>query len=130
MGVVLFPSLPFMGVVLFPSSVLGNASGEGNAFLASPSPFFVLLSLPSPFFLLLIFHLFFHISFSLFLFLLHKLLPSLFFFSSFPPVPFLSPSSLPPSSALSFSFSSFFSFSLSPLPFFFFGGTICTDCNL
>ena len=42
MGVVFFPSLPFMGVMLFPSFVLGNVSGEGGAFLVSPSPFYVL----------------------------------------------------------------------------------------
>ena len=74
MGVVFFPSLPFMRVMLFPSFVLGNASEEGGAFLVPLSLFYVLLSLPllsslspSP-------------SFSL-LFLFHSLfLP--FFFSS------------------------------------------------
>ena len=108
MGVVFFPSLPFMRVMLFPSFALGNASGEGSASLAPFSPFSVPLSLslissPSP-----SFPLFFHLLFSLFPFLPHKLLPSLFFFSSFPPLSFPSPSSLPSSSALFFPFSSFF----------------------
>ena len=44
-GVVFFPSLPFMGVVLFPSFVLGNASGEGDTFLVPLSLFSILLSL-------------------------------------------------------------------------------------
>ena len=35
-GVVFFPSLPFMGVMLFPSSWLGNASREWG--LVRPSP--------------------------------------------------------------------------------------------
>ena len=96
-----------MGVMLFPSFALENASGEGSAPLAPFSPFsfslsLSLLSSPS------LFPLFCHLSFSLFPFLPHKLLPSLFFFSSFPPLPFLSPSSLPSSSALSFPFPSFF----------------------
>ena len=53
-GVVFFPScLPFMGVMLFPSSMLGNASGGGGASLVPLSPFYVFLSLsplssPSP----------------------------------------------------------------------------------
>ena len=46
MGVVFFPSLPFMGVMLFPSFTLGNASGEGGAPLVPFSPFSVLFSLP------------------------------------------------------------------------------------
>ena len=47
MGVVFFPScLPFMGVMLFPSFVLGNASREGGASLVPLSLFSVLLSLP------------------------------------------------------------------------------------
>ena len=120
-GVVFFPSLPFMGVMLFPSFALGNASGEGSTPLAPFSPFSVPLSLslissPSS-----SFPLFCHLSFSLFPFLPHKLLPSLFFFSSFPHLPFPSLSSLPSSSALSFHFPSFFaSFFCSFLfPFFF-----------
>ena len=88
-GVVFFPSLPFMGVMLFPSFVLGNAFGEGGTFLVPLSLFSILFSLPllsslspSPSFSLLSFLLFFHISFSLFPFLSHKLFPS--FFSSSP----------------------------------------------
>ena len=46
MGVVFFPSLPFMGVVLFPIFVVGDASGEGGTFLVSLSLFSPLLSLP------------------------------------------------------------------------------------
>ena len=104
MGVVFFPSLPFMGVMLFPSFVLGNVFGEGDAFHVSPSPFSVFLFLPLFLILLLLFHLFFHISFSPFPFLLHKLFPS--FFSSSPLFhlfPFL-------------------------LFFFFFEGAACTVC--
>ena len=53
MGVVFFPSLPFMGVMLFPSFVLGNAFGESDVLLVLLSPFSPLLSLslissPSP----------------------------------------------------------------------------------
>ena len=125
MGVVFFPSFSFIGVMLFPNFALGNVSGGGDTLLVSPSLFFILLSLPllsspSP-----SFPLFFHISFSFFPFLPHKLFPSLFFFSSFPsfsfPFPsyalsFPSPSFLPPSSALSFPSPSFFL----PKVFFFF----------
>ena len=53
MGVVFFPSLPFMGVMLFPSIRLGNASGEGGASLALFSLFlffFFLLFSSSPLF--------------------------------------------------------------------------------
>ena len=98
MGVVFFPSLPFMGVMLFLSFVLGIVSGEGGTFLMLFSLFSILLSLPllsslspSPSFslpslilffshLILFFFslLFFHILFSLFPFLSHKLFPSLF----------------------------------------------------
>ena len=126
-----FPSLPFMGVMLFPSFELGNASGEGVVFLASPSPFSILISLPSSFLPLLLFHLFFHVSFSFFcfLFFLPKLLPSHFFFSSFPLLSF-------PSSFHSvFLLCPSLFFFLSPLffspyyPFFFvFEGTACTEC--
>ena len=46
-GVVFFPSFPFMGVMLFPSPVLGNASGEGGVLkeelLVPLSPFSPLL---------------------------------------------------------------------------------------
>ena len=44
-GVMFFPSFPFMGVMLFPSFVLWNASGEGGTFLVSLSLFSPLLSL-------------------------------------------------------------------------------------
>ena len=75
MGVVFFPSLPFMGVMLFPSFVLGNASGEGGAFLVPLSLFSILLSLSlisslfrtnsfHPFFLLLLFSTSFSFPFS------------------------------------------------------------------
>ena len=92
MGVVFFPSLPFMGVMLFPSFALRNVSGGGDTLLVPPSLFFILLSLPllsspSP-----SFPLFFHISFSPFPFLPHKLFTSLFFFFSFSPLSFPSPS--------------------------------------
>ena len=114
MGVVFFPSLPFMGVMLFPSFVLGKASGDGGTFLVSLSLFPILLSLhllsslsPSPSFSLLSFFLFFHISFSLFLFLSHKLFSSLFYSSPLFHLVFLS----------SFSLEGFF---------FFFEGTACT----
>ena len=95
MGVVFFPSLPFMGVMLFPSFVLGDVSREGGALLVPLSPFSILLSLS------LLSSLSPSLSFSLpsFLpfssFLSHKLFPSLFlllffsisllFFSSFSP---------------------------------------------
>ena len=45
MGVAFFPCLPFMGVTLFPSCVLGNASGEGGTFLVPLSLFSILLCL-------------------------------------------------------------------------------------
>ena len=46
MGVVFFSSLPFMRVMLFPSFVLGNASGEGGTLFVPLSLFSILLSLP------------------------------------------------------------------------------------
>ena len=80
MGVVFFPSIPFMGVMLFPSFVLGNVSEEGGTFLVLLSLFSILLSLPvlssispSPSFSLPSF-----LTFSSFL--SHKLFPSLFLF--------------------------------------------------
>ena len=140
MRVVFFPSLPFMGVMLFPSFVLGNASREGGTFLVPLSLFSILLSLPllsslspSPSFSLPSFLLFFHISFSLFPFLSHKLFPSIF--SSSPLFHLFS---------LLLLFSISFSFPLSLLRvlfyFIFFEGTACvvyfrsvlddtTDCN-
>ena len=57
-GVVFFPSFPFMGVMLFPSPVLGNASRKSGVLLVPLSPFspllpslllLSLLSSPSPF---------------------------------------------------------------------------------
>ena len=53
MGVVFFLSFPFIGVMLFPSFVLGNVSGEGGTLFVSLSLFSPLLSLsllssPSP----------------------------------------------------------------------------------
>ena len=130
-----FPSLPFMGVMLFPSFVLGNASGEGGASLALLSLFFFLLLLsflyllpfflpfsPSPAFSSAsLFLLSFYLSplffspyhtplylfiFFIFLFFLNSLHP----FSSFPLLCLLL--------ILSFSF----------VPFFFFEGTACIEC--
>ena len=75
-----FPSLPFMGVMLFPSFWLGNASGEGGASLALLSLFLVFL-LSSFFFSPLLFS------------------PSLLFFSLSPP--FFSPFSFFPFSSSS-----------------------------
>ena len=127
MGVVFFPSLPFMGVMLFPSFVLGNVYGEGGTFLVLLSLFYVLLSLPllsslspSPSFSLPSFLIFFHISFSRFS---HKLFPSIF-----------------SSSPLFHLFSSRFAFFFLKFFFFFFEQTACTmypqdvrddtfDCN-
>ena len=99
-GVLFFPSLPFMGVMLSPSFVLGDVSGEGGTLLVSLSLYSSLLSLPllsSPFpslsFSLLFFLLLFLISFSLFPFLYpfpsslsnaQTLSFPFFFFSSFP----------------------------------------------
>ena len=98
MGVVFFPSLPFMGVMLFPSFRLGNASGEGGASLALFSLFFILL-LPPLFFLS-------SSLFSLLLLLLFHLL--LFFFYYYYNFFFTSPSSssLPSAQNLSIPFSS------------------------
>ena len=42
-GVVFFPSFPFMGVMLFPILVLRNASGESGVLLVPLSPFSPLL---------------------------------------------------------------------------------------
>ena len=145
MGVVFFPSLPFVGVMLFPSFRLGNAPGEGGASLALFSLFFILL-LPPLFFLS---SSLFFLSSSLFSLLL-LLLFHLFFFTA-PSSSSLSSAqnlSIPFSSSpafhiffhICFSFFSFLSFSpfplfcLSPLSFasfsclFFFGGTACTVC--
>ena len=45
-GVVFFPSLPSMGVVLFPSFMLGNVSGDGGTLFVPLFQFSPLLSLP------------------------------------------------------------------------------------
>ena len=72
------PSLPFMGVMLFPSFEQGNVSEGGrHTSCAAFSVFYSSFSF-SPFFSPS-FPLFFHI-FSLLFFLPHKLLPSFFFF--------------------------------------------------
>ena len=78
MGVVFFPSLPFMGVMLFPSFRLGNAPGGGSASLALLSLFFFYFSYSSSF-LPLLFP-FFPLLFS-FLPLFFSFLPLLFSFS-------------------------------------------------
>ena len=70
-GVVFFPSLPFMGVMLFPSFVLGNASGGSGVLLVPLSPFSPLLSSPS---LSFSHSLFLSFSFSLPFFFLRELL--------------------------------------------------------
>ena len=130
MGVVFFLScLPFMGVMLFPSFVLGNASGEGGALLVplslSSSFSFSFSFILSSFFSSFLPHLIL-----LFPLLPHKLFPSLF--SSSPlfhlfPFLLLHPSHFP-------------FLLLSWCLFFFFEGTACTvylldviddttDCN-
>ena len=132
-----FPSLPFMGVMLFPSFVLGNASREGGVSLAPLSLFFFLLLLSFPFFLPLSSSPAFSFA-SLFLLSVFLLCPYLF--SSFLPITLLSffffffytPSI--PFLLLLFStspFPVFFSFCLSPLSpffFFFFEEIACTEC--
>ena len=124
MGVVFFPSLPFMRVMLFPSFALGNASEEGGALLVPLSLFSILLSLPllsSPSSSL---------SFSLpflFSFLPHLILPFSFPFAQTLSIPFFFLSSFPPLS-LSSPFSISFSFPLSLLRLFFLGN--CLYCVL
>ena len=112
-GVVFFPGLPFMGVVLSPSFVLGDVSGEGGALLVSLFLFSPLLSLPilsspSP-----------SLSLSLLFFLLFFLISfSIFFLISFSLFPFLSPLSSYLSDTQTLSFPFFF-FSFFFLRFFF-----------
>ena len=89
MGVVFFPSFPFMGVMLFPSFVLGNASGESDVLLVPLSPFSPILSLsllssPSPSLSQSLFLSFFFPSPFLLLFLLLPLLVRTLFFSLSP----------------------------------------------
>ena len=105
-----FPSLPFMGVMLFPSLWLGNAPGEGGASLALLSLFLILLSLfsSSP----LLFSPFSFSFFSIHFSSSPAFHPHLLLFSSF--LLFY----LPP-----LSFASFFCFFI-----FFFKGTACTVC--
>ena len=86
-GVVFFPSLPFMGVMLFPSFVLGNASRGSGVLLVPLSPFSPLISLsllsspsPSPSFS---HSLFLSFSFSLPLFLFSSLFLLLFLLPPF-----------------------------------------------
>ena len=109
MGVVFFPSLPFVGVMLFPSFRLGNAPGEGGASLALLSLFLVFL-LPS----------FSSLLFS-FLPLFSSFLPQLshlllfFFFLSFSSVPIFFPLFFSPYHTPLFFLNSFHPFSSSPL---------------
>ena len=132
-GVVFFPSLPFMGVMLFPSFLLGNASGGGDASFALLSLFFCLSSSSSflpllPSFLPLVLSFPAFSSASLFLLSPLSLPPLFFFFSSYhTPFFFFSPYHtsfffFPIILLFFFSlFPVFFSFCLSPLsPFFFF----------
>ena len=107
-GVVFFLSFPFMEVMLFPSFVLGNASGESGVLLVPLSPFSQLLSLSSFF----SFSFSFSLSLPLFLNLSSSLYLSLSLSSPFP--------SPPPSRSHSFFFPFLF------FPFFFFEGTACT----
>ena len=123
-GVVFFPSLPFMGVILFPSFWLGNAFGGGGASFALLSLFFFLSSsssflplLPSFLFSLLSSSTSFS---SASLFLLSPLsLPPLF---SFLPItlPFLFFSFLPITLLFFLASSSHSVFLLCPLSFLFF----------
>ena len=138
-GVVFFPRLPFIRVMLFPSFVLGNASAEGSVPLALLSPFFFSLSflpllfsfLPlllfSPFFLppssafpsFWPFFIYFHLIFLSFFFILS--FPFVVFFFFF--LPKLLPSlfffsSFPPSFHSVFLFCPFLFFFLI-IPFFF-----------
>ena len=135
MVVVFFPTLPFVGVMLFPSFWQGNAPGEGGAslallslFLVFSSSFFFLLSSSLFFLSSLLFFPSFLICFSFSSFCLSSLSLSFFLFSpyhtplsclllimSFSFVPLFS-SFLP----ITLLFPVFFSFCLSPLSLFFF----------
>ena len=115
MGVVFFPSLPFMGVMLFPSFTLGNASEGGVTLLVPLSLFSILLSLPL---FLFSFSFFFILSSSLSSFFPRLILPFLFLTHKLFPSPFSSSPLFPP---LSFpSRSPSFSFSLPPFLIFFY----------
>ena len=92
MGVVFFLSLPFMGVMLFPSFMLGSTSGGGVTLFVPPFLFFIFLSPPllssSPSFSSFFSHLILPFSLS---FRTNSFHP-FFFFSSFPSLFFPSPS--------------------------------------
>ena len=117
MGVMFFPSLPFMGVMLFPSFVLGDIFWGGRcisciAFSIFCVSSFFLYSFSFFFIFILLFFLPLTLPLSL---LPHKLFPSLFLLLLFS--------------------TSFLSFCLSPLSFasfscffFFFERTVCTVC--
>ena len=117
-GVVFFPSLPFMGVMLFPSSWLGNASGRGGGVVHSLRltpcfpPVFLPLFYTSPLFFSFLLSFSTAFSSASSSFSLSPLFPSFFFFSS-------------PPSCLLFILS--FSFVSLP-PLFFFEGTVCIEC--
>ena len=119
MGVVFFPSLPFMGIMLFPSFWLGNASGRGGGGVhplrRTPCfpPVFLPLFYTSPLFFSFLLSFSTAFSSASSSFSLSPLSPS-FFFSS-PPYCLLF--------ILSFSF-----VSLPFFFFFFFEGTVCTEC--
>ena len=130
-----------MGVMLFPSFLLGNAFGGGGASFAPHSLFFSLSSSSS--FLPLLPSFLPQLSHLLLLLSVFRLCPLLFFLFSFLPITLLffffffffqQLSPLPPSFFF-FSFLPitplffFFLFCLSPLsPFFFFEGIACTKC--
>ena len=105
-GVVFFPSLPFMGVMLFP-----NASGGGGTLLVPLSLFSILLSLPL---FLFSFSFFFILSSSLSSFLPRLILPFSFSYAQTLSILFFL-LLLFSTSFLSFSFLSFFFFFLREL---------------
>ena len=116
MGVVFFPSLPFMGVMLFPSFVLGNIFWRGRCLSCIAFSIFYFSfpsSFPSP-------------SPSSSSFLPHLILPFLFLSAQTLSIPFFSSPLFPPLSFPSPSFHSLFLLCL--LFFFFFEGTACTVC--
>ena len=128
MGVGFFPSLPFMGVMLFPSFVLGNVFWRGRCVSCISFSIFCFSfssSFPSP---LLHLHLFFHLSFSLSLSFRINFFHPFFSFSSFPPLSSPSPS-FPPLSFPSLSFPSPSFHSVFLLCLFFFLGN-CSYCVL
>ena len=123
MGVVFFPSLPFMGVMLFPSLWLGNASGGGGwCVLCAALPVFLSIFLPlfytSPPLFSFLSSSFLHCFLICFFFFLSLLCPHIFFLFSFLPITLL---------FFFFFFSCLLSFSFVSL-FFFFEGIACTEC--